>query len=356
MMPYSSSGSTQTECYNGPVTQDRYSRQRLFAPIGPSGQDRISRSHIAVVGCGALGTVGAEMLARAGVGRLSLIDRDFVEESNLQRQSLFKESDAEEQIPKAVAAQRELKLVNKKVTVKATVADLTFENIRELLGLPDLILDATDNFETRFLINDFAVEQQRTWVYGGCVSSHGTAFVFRPGQTPCLQCLFSEPPQRGVVETCDTAGVIAPIVHLVSAFQVAQCLRLLSGSEPCAEILQADIWSGQWRLSPAPAPVPSCRCCQQREFRFLSGEGHDKLTKLCGRNSVQVRPATIQTVDFATLRRRLAETGRVTENQYLMRIDVEGYEISLFPDGRSIVRGTDSPERARAVYAKYIGN
>ncbi len=336
------------------MTARRYSRQTLFNGIGEKGQERIRKARVAVVGCGALGTANAEMLTRAGVGRLDLIDRDFVEESNLQRQTLFCEADVKNASPKAVAASTALRSINSEVDVQGHVTDLIPENIETLCARCDLIIDGTDNFDTRYLINDWAWKRSIPWVYGGCVGSGGVAFAFQPGKTPCLQCLFPEAPAPGSARTCDTAGIIAPTVHVVASYQVTQALKLICGL--VAEgMLQFDIWDDNWHWSRLGAqPDPNCRCCGGHDFRFLHGEG-DRLVRLCGRNAVQVSPATQVAIDFQRLAERIGKTGQANFNEYMMRIDVDGYEIALFPDGRSIIKGTDDPLKARSVYARYIG-
>lgn len=338
------------------VSDPRYSRQVLFAGIGPSGQERLLSSRVAVVGCGALGTVAAEMLTRAGVGRLDLVDRDFVEPSNLQRQTLFRESDARRGVPKAAAAEKALRKINSGVRIHGHVADLTSENIEEICGGADAMVDAVDNFETRYLLNDFAWKFSIPWVYGGCVGSYGVSFAFRPGETPCLRCLFPDPPQPGGQQTCDTAGIIAPAVHVVSAHQVTQVLKLLTGGRPEGRLLRVDVWEGQWGLVSVGEPNPECPCCAGRRFSHLEGGEGERVVKLCGRNAVQVFPGRSAEIDFASLARRLGAAARSDFNEYLMRIDVDGYEIHLFPDGRSIIKGTEDPSKAKSLYARYIGN
>ena len=336
---------------------DRYSRQTLFSPIGQSGQEKIGFSKVVVIGCGALGSVSSEMLTRAGVGHLKLIDRDFVEESNLQRQSLFTEEDAQRGLPKVVALQRALQAINSDVQLEGIVQDLSWENIEQLCQDSHLILDGTDNFETRFLINDFAVKSRIPWVYGACVGSYGVSFAFQPKVTACLQCLFDRTPEAGTVDTCDTVGILAPVVHAVSAYQVTQVMKLLVGQSPAPEILQIDVWKGTWRIIEAgEARNPDCCCCGQHQFRFLEGKEKTRLTRLCGRNAVQVSPRRSLNVDFEKLSRRLEKSAQVDFNEYIMRIRVNGYEIALFADGRSIVRGTEDFAEARAVCAKYIGS
>lgn len=296
------------------------------------------------------------MLTRAGVGRLEIVDRDFVEPSNLQRQSLFTEEDALKAVPKAAAAEEALGAINSEAEIRGHVLDLAFDNIEALCRSVDVIVDATDNFETRYLINDFSVKHSIPWVYGGCVGSCGVAFAFQPGSGPCLQCLFPERPEPGSMDTCDTAGIIAPAVHAVAAFQTTQTLKLLTGAPVEARIFQFDVWECWWRAAKAPGKGdPECRCCGLRQFRFLDGERQDRLVRLCGRNAIQVFPAAASVVDFQRLAARLNGVGRTVVSEYMMRIEVDGYEIALFPDGRSIIKGTDDPSRARAVYARYIG-
>ena len=312
---------------------------------------------VIIVGCGALGTVTAEMLARAGVGRLKIIDRDFVEESNLQRQSLFTEEDARKGLPKAIAAVNALRTINTEVHLEAIVQDVTWENMETLCEESEIIVDGTDNFETRFLINDISVKRRTPWIYGACVGSYGISFAFRPPLTPCLQCLFDQPPEVGSVDTCDTVGILAPVVHAVAAYQVTHALKLMVGESPEPRLLQLDVWNSNWRtIGAAQARNQTCSCCVERQFRFLEGKQRSRLTRLCGRNAVQVSPQRRMQVDFHELSQRLGKSAQVDFNEYIMRIRVNGYEISLFTDGRSIVRGTEDFSEARAVYAKYVGS
>lgn len=335
----------------------RYSRQVLFPAIGEEGQQRISKTQVAIIGCGALGTVSAEILTRAGIGRLKILDRDFIEESNLQRQGLFTEEDARRGLPKAVAAQHALRALNSEVELEGIVEDVTDANIAALCRGTQVIVDGTDNFETRYLINDFSVRESVPWVYGACLGSYGIAFAFQPGKTPCLQCLFAEPPPAGSAETCDTAGILGPVVHAVAGYQSAQVLKLAVGQPPAAELFQVDVWNSRARLLPVEgAQDEACRCCGRREFRFLEGRERARLVRLCGRNAVQVSPRRRARLDFEQISKRLEKTGQVAFNEYMMRIQINGYEIALFPDGRSIIRGTEDFSEARALYAKYIGS
>jgi len=337
--------------------RDRYSRQILFEGIGKQGQKKLGKSSAVLVGCGALGTVTAELLTRAGIGSLKLIDRDFVEESNLQRQSLFTEEDAKQGLPKAAAAQKALQSINSQVEVQGLILDVTWENIGSLCEGHGVIIDGTDNFETRFLINDLSVSLGLPWIYGACVGSYGLAFSFQPNATPCLQCLFEDPPPTGETETCDTVGIISPVVHVISAYQVTQAMKILTDQTPDRSILQVDLWTGLCqRLSVQKARSQSCDCCKNRNFRFLQGQEQTRMTRLCGRNAVQVSPRRRSHPDFQQISSRLGKTAQIERNEYLMRIRVDGFEIALFADGRSIIRGTDDCSKARAVYAKYVGN
>ena len=334
----------------------RYSRQILFPPIGAEGQECLGRSRVVIVGCGALGSVAAEQLVRAGIGSLRLIDRDFVEESNLQRQCLFTEDHARLALPKAVAAESVLGTMNSQVAVDGVVEDLTHRNVDALCADGDLILDGTDNFETRYLLNDYSLRTGRTWVYGACVGSYGTAFAFRPQVTPCLQCLFPQPPAPGSAETCDTSGILAPVVHLVASYQVAQVLKILVGAEPASTMLMVDVWENRMKLvSLEGARVPECSCCGALELRFLEGSERRRSVRLCGRNAVQVQPGEDSRMDLTQVARRLRPSGSVSLNDYMMKLEVNGYELALFRDGRAIVRGTEDEKEARAVYARYIG-
>jgi len=285
-----------------------------------------------------------------------IVDRDSVDLSNLQRQTLFNESHAAEGVPKAVAADRVLSRINSEVRLEERVNDLTPGNIRELCAGSAVIVDGTDNFETRFLINDYSVENNLPWIYGACVGSIGAAFAVVPPKTACLRCLFPTPPEPGTAETCDTAGIISPVVHVVAAYQVTQCLRLLTGQESSTGLLQVDVWQNSWRTVPlGERPDPDCECCGRGCRLFLTRERSAQTTRLCGRNAVQISPANPLGVSFETLSERLSGIGSVEFNSYMMRIRVPGYEIAVFPDGRAIVRGTDDPGQAKSIYARYIG-
>jgi molybdopterin-synthase adenylyltransferase len=335
-------------------TWERYSRQILFAGIGPEGQAALMASHSAIVGCGALGTFHAAALARAGVGRITIIDRDYVEPSNLQRQWLFEECDAAGALPKAVAAERRLARINSGVAVRGVVTDLTASNVSELLGDADLILDGTDNFETRYLINDFAVSRSIPWIYGAAVGSYGLAMPVLPGRSACFRCVYPDPPS-GAQPTCETAGVLNAITALVASLQVADALKILSGHDECvrARITRVDLWEGLLRQTEAPPRDPDCPACGRREFPYLEESRRPPVT-LCGRNAVQIH-APGGKPDLSELRARLAPLGEVRANEFALRFRIDAYEMTVFADGRAIVKGTSDPGLARSFYARYVG-
>ncbi|WP_407653455.1 ThiF family adenylyltransferase [Brevibacillus ruminantium] len=338
----------------------RYSRQILFSPIGEAGQAVLQRKKVAIVGMGALGTVLANHLVRAGVGYLRLIDRDFVEESNLQRQMLYEEEDARQHLPKAVAAMNKLQAINSGVTVEGVVADLGPGNAEALLADADVILDGTDNFHVRYLINDVAVKHQIPWVYGGVVSARGMFAVIRPGVTPCFRCLFPTS-ASGRGETCDTVGVIGPIVHIVASYQATEALKLLVGAEDKLNphLEQLDIWQNdQMQMDISTGRNPSCDVCASRNFHYLGitePEGED-FALLCGRDTVQISPQYPQTVDLEQLAHRLHKIGAVNLNAFLLRFHIDAYTLVFFKDGRVLVQGTDEISVARTLYAKYVGH
>ena len=337
---------------------EKYSRQILFEGIGVDGQKRLQRASAVLVGCGAIGAAAANLLVRAGVGRLRIIDRDFVETSNLQRQTLFDESDARDALPKAVAAERKLRAINSSVSVEGVVGDLSPETAKELLSPDfDLILDGTDNFETRFLLNDFAVKFGRPWIYAAAVASYGVTMAIRPGITPCLACLMDTGANfHGVDDTCDTVGVLGPAVNLIASLEVAEALKLLAGREAAltGHLVSCDVWSGRFQSVPV-ARDPGCRACAKRDFVYLEGEAQPHIT-LCGRDSVQIHERR-RSLDLRVLKTRLAPTiGDVVSNDFLLRFHVAPYEMTVFADGRAIFKGTRDPAVARSLYARYIGS
>jgi molybdopterin/thiamine biosynthesis adenylyltransferase len=354
--------STQPACEGGLaagghsiMNPEKYSRQVLFAPIGTEGQQKLLRSSAVIVGCGALGTAQASALVRAGVGRVRIVDRDFVEESNLQRQMLFDEADAAANLPKAVAAQRRLKLINSDVEVEGVVADAESHNMESLVEGFEIILDGTDNFATRYLLNDTALKLQIPWVYGAVVGSYATTLTIAPGRTPCLACVFPQPPQ-GLHDTCDTVGVIAPAVAWVAAVQVTEALKILLGrfDELHGSLLAFDIWENQFQQV-KPRADAECRACVKRDFVHLRGSGQIHTT-LCGRDAVQISQRESRQLDLAVLKARLEKLGTVRVNEFLLRCRLDPYELTIFPDGRAIIKGTHDPIVARGIYAKYIGS
>jgi adenylyltransferase/sulfurtransferase len=335
--------------------EDRYSRQVLFPGIGPEGQARLAQGRVAIVGCGATGACVSGLLARAGVGWLRIIDRDYVEPSNLQRQSLFDEADAAESLPKAVAAARKIAAFNSEVQVSAEVADLTPENAESLLGQTDLILDATDNFETRYLINDFAVKHGKPWIYAAAVAAYAVTMNIIPGETACLACVFAAPPE-GTVETCDTAGILNSAVNLIGSIQATEAIKFLVGAKDRLRrtLLSFDVWNNDQAEIAAASPRPGCQTCDRREFVHLAGERRPQIT-LCGRNSVQIHERS-RPVDFAEMSMRLGPHGTVKHNAFVLKFWREPYEMTLFPDGRAIIKGTNDTAVARSLYARFVGS
>ncbi|MEO6323322.1 MAG: ThiF family adenylyltransferase [Thermoanaerobaculia bacterium] len=337
----------------------RHSRQTLFEGIGAAGQERIDRANVAIVGCGALGTVAAELLVRAGVSRLTLIDRDVVELSNLQRQSLFTERDAASAREKAVAASEALTQIDSGVEIRALVEDLVPRNAERLLAGHDLIVDATDNFAARFLVNDVAFKLNIPWIYGAAVGAEGTFGLFRPGLTPCFRCLMENLPPAGSTPTCETSGVIGPVTHLVASLQVAEALKLLVGANSMRGIGLVSLWSP---AGPSVRTVlagaerwPACPTCALANYPALAGEGAEFAQSLCGRNSVQLVPESKRSIDLDAVALRLARAGHVTRNAESLTAAFDDTSITLFGDGRAIVTGTLDPERGRALFSRYVG-
>ncbi len=335
--------------------EDRYSRQILFRPVGAEGQRRLGEARVVVVGCGATGSAVAALLARAGIGHLGIIDRDYVEPSNLQRQSLFDEADAAESLPKAVAAQRKLAAFNSEIEVRGEVADLRPENIGTLLSGAHLVLDATDNFETRYLVNDFCVKNRLPWIYAAAVGSYGVTMNILPGETACLSCVFPAAPQ-GTVETCDTSGILNSVVNQVASIEATEALKLLVGARDRMRrtLLSFDAWSNERSEISTAHPRSDCPTCARREFPHLAGEGRPHIT-LCGRNSVQIHERR-RPIDFTEMTARLAPHGMVRHNEFVLKFWREAYEMTLFPDGRAIIKGTTDPAIARSLYARFVGS
>jgi molybdopterin/thiamine biosynthesis adenylyltransferase len=335
-----------------PSDRERYSRQILFAGIGEQGQQQLLDARVAVAGCGALGSFQAGALARAGIGFLRIIDRDYVELSNLQRQWLFDECDVEQGLPKAVAAARKIAGINVGVRLEPAVADLTPSNVEELLEGVDLILDGTDNFETRYLINDFAVDRGVPWVYGAAVGSYGIAMPVIPGKTACLRCIYPDPPS-GVQATCETAGVLGSVTALIASLQVSEAVKILCGVEPARKITTVDVWSGEIRQVAQPGPVAECPACGRREFPYLTGQRRAPVS-LCGQKAVQLHERA-RPLDLRDLAAKLAPLGPVRANEFALRFEAPPYLLTVFPDGRAIIKGTTDVGVARSLYARYIG-
>jgi molybdopterin/thiamine biosynthesis adenylyltransferase len=336
---------------------DRYSRQVLFRGIGREGQQKLAAARVAIVGCGATGSALAALLARAGVGTLRIIDRDYVEPSNLQRQSLFDEKDASESLPKAIAAARKIAAFNSQIVVEPKVDDLIPANIEASLEGMQLILDGTDNFETRYLINDYAVDRSLPWIYSAAVGSYAVTLNVLPGQTACLACIFPDSP-RGMVETCETSGILNSAVNLVASIAATEALKLLVHGPNVPQLrrtlLSFDLWTNEHAEISAASQRPGCRACGQRAFIHLAGEGRPHIT-LCGRNSVQIHERQ-RPIDFVELSRRLVPHGTVRHNDFVLKFWHDPYEMTVFPDGRAIIKGTTDTAVARSLYARYVGS
>jgi molybdopterin/thiamine biosynthesis adenylyltransferase len=334
---------------------ERYSRQVLFRGVGVEGQRKLVSSRITIVGCGATGSALASLLARAGVGTIRIIDRDYIEPSNLQRQSLFDESDAAESLPKAIAAARKIASFNSEIVVEPHVTDLTPANIGALFGETQLILDGTDNFETRYLVNDFAVKNSIPWIYTAAVGSYGVTMNVLPGKTACLACIFSNPPE-GTFETCETAGILNSAVNLAASIAATEAMKFLVGADQWLRrtLLSFDVWRNERAEVAADEPRPGCRTCGEHEFPHLAGEGRPHIT-LCGRNSVQIHERH-RPVDLEEMSERLRPLGTVRHNDFVLKFWHEPYELTLFPDGRAIIKGTTDKTVAKSLYARYVGS
>jgi len=337
----------------------RYARQMRFAPLGEEGQRRLGESAALLCGCGAVGSAIANTLVRAGIGRLRIVDRDFVELGNLHRQSLFDEADAAAKTPKAVAAAEKLRAVNSEVAVEPFVADLGPTNVARFCDGVQIILDGLDNFETRMLVNDAAVKLRIPWVYGGCVGAEGRSMTIMPGETACLRCLMPECPAPGATDTCETAGIVGPAVALVAAIEAAEALKILSGrrDDVSRGLMVVDLWHNEFRRIDLAGlrERADCPTCARGEYPWLSGRAMSRSASLCGRNAVQISRLDAS-VSLDELAERLAEVGRVTRNEFFVQLEVEGYEITVFADARAVVAGTDDIPTARALIAKYIGS
>jgi molybdopterin/thiamine biosynthesis adenylyltransferase len=334
---------------------ERYSRQILFPPIGEAGQEQLAKTRMAIVGCGATGSALASLLSRAGIGYLRLIDRDYVEPSNLQRQVLFDEADAAESLPKAIAAARKIAAFNSEITVEPHAVDLTPDNVEDLLSEVDIILDGTDNFETRYLINDHAVSENLPWIYAAGVASYAVTMTILPGETACLACIFPDSP-RGIVETCDTSGILNSAVNFVASLAATEAMKLAVGARDKLRrtLLSYDVWTNDYASVKTDKPRADCRCCRQRDFVHLAGEGRPHIS-MCGRNSVQIHERQ-RPIDFADMTRRLSPHGTVKHTEFLLKFWHDPYEMTLFPDGRAIIKGTTDTAIAKSLYARYVGS
>ncbi len=339
---------------------ERYSRQMRFGPLGEEGQKRISASRVTICGCGALGTVLANHLARAGVGFIRVVDRDFIELHNLQRQILFDEDDVASNLPKAEAAARKMRKINSQITVEAVVTDIDHTNILSLVSDVDLILDGTDNFETRDLINDAAVKLGKPWIFGGVIGSEGQSMTIIPGKTPCLRCVVETSPPPGMTPTCETAGVLGPAVSTIASFEAIEALKILSGKTDSLnrDLIMVDLWNWSFRQLKVAALLGKvdCPACKHGKFEWLDGTMGSQTTTLCGRNAVQISTRRDEVLNFSELAARLGEIGNVRHNAFMLRFETEGHEFTVFPDGRAIIKGTNDIAKAKSLYAQYLGS
>ena len=355
---------------------NRYHRQTLLPQIGEPGQSKLASAKVLLIGCGALGTVIADQLARAGIGHLKIIDRDVVELTNLQRQVLFDESDARDGTPKSIAAANRLRAINSTVTIDPIVADIHPGNIEDFIAgggspgshspnltqqsvKPDLIFDGTDNAETRYLINDAAVKHSINWIYGAAIATQGRAMPIRPNITPCLRCVFPDPPSPGELPTCDTAGVLAPAAAIVASLQTTLGLKLLLGAETDSRLISLDVWQNEHRTLNTGPKNPACPCCGQKNFEFLNRSIEQSAIQLCGRNAIQIRPPKTASIKLADLALRLAPIGQIHQTDFLLRCQMHqdpSLSLTIFPDGRTIVHGTQDIAQARSLVSRYIGS
>lgn len=337
----------------------RYARQVRYAPLNEEGQRRLLASRVLICGCGALGTVAANTLVRAGVGHVRVVDRDFIELNNLQRQMLFDEDDLRADLPKAVAAATKLRKINSTVEIEPIVADVDYTNIESLAEGVDCIVDGTDNFETRFLINDASLKLGVPWVYGGCLGAEGQTMTIVPGVTACLRCLIPEPPDTGAAPTCDTAGILAAIIGVIASYEAMEAIKILSGNrQDVSRVLTViDMWENRVRQVKLDGLRESSDCPACRgEYPWLTGARRSSSAVLCGRNAVQLTPSAAQRLSLPALADKLAKAGRVSHNAFLLRLAVDDYLLTIFPDGRAIIGGTEDVATARSVYARYIGS
>ncbi|MBT2654670.1 thiazole biosynthesis adenylyltransferase ThiF [Bacillus sp. ISL-18] len=337
---------------------NRYSRQELFPPIGKSGQEKISSKHVLVIGAGALGSACAEALVRSGIGQLTIVDRDYVEWSNLQRQQLYTEEEAKNRLPKVIAAKNRLTAINSSVAIEAVIADASVVELEEWAKQVDLIIDATDNFETRMMINDVSQKLGVPWIYGACVGSYGISYTIIPKKTPCLTCLLETVPLGGL--TCDTAGIISPAVSMVVSYQISEALKILVGDLESLrnKLVSFDLWKNQHSaIKVDKLKKEDCPSCgQHRSYPYLSFENQTKTAVLCGRDSVQIRPALPIARDLEALEKVLVNQGGIVQrNPYLLSFNVDPHRLVVFKDGRVLIHGTKDISEAKALYHRYLG-
>ncbi len=336
----------------------RYERQYILKEIGREGQARLDQSRVAIVGIGALGSVSADLLARAGIGRILLIDRDFLEINNLQRQILYDEKDLKDNLPKVVAAQRKLAQINSEIRIEYQIADLNPGTAVELLKDVDLIVDGTDNFETRFLLNDFSLKYNIPWIYGGAIQTEGMSYVILPGEGPCLRCLFGAAPRPEDAQTCDRVGILAPVAHLIASFQAVEAIKILAGKRADAErkLWKVDLWSRQFKaISVDHLKAKPCDSCRQKDYPYLNRKLETRAVSLCGRNAVQIYREGQNEVDLKRLAEKLAPQGEVQANDYLLKCRIQHFDLTLFANGRAIIKGTEDIGKAKSLYSQYIG-
>lgn len=336
----------------------RYSRQLILKEIGREGQRRLEESRVAVIGLGALGSVSSNLLARGGVGHISLVDRDYLEIENLQRQVLFDENDLAGNLPKAVAAKARLEKINSEIKIEAVVGDLSADTIEEFLGGVDLVIDGTDNFETRFLINDYCLTRKIPWIYGGALRTEGMSYVILPGEGPCLRCLFGEAPSPADIQTCEQVGILSPVAHVIASFQAIEAIKIMAGHQDAVErnLWKMDLWSREFKsISVDHLRNMPCSGCLGEEFPYLQKNAGTRTVALCGRNAVQVLTPAGRKLDLPGLAAKLQGQGEIHFNDYLLRCRAKPYEITVFSNGRAIIKGTEDPAQAKSLYAKYIG-
>jgi adenylyltransferase/sulfurtransferase len=336
----------------------RYARQMIFPGIGEAGQLGLLQARVTIIGVGATGSVLANHLARAGVGFLRLIDRDYIELNNLQRQLLYDEEDIAALLPKAVAAARKLRRINSSITIEDIVGEVTPANIATFVSDADVVMDGTDNFATRYLINDACVKLGKPWVYCGVIAAYGMTMTIQPHRSPCLRCVMGEMPAPGTVPTCDVAGVVGPIVTLLGSIAATEAIKLIVGRGVLnSGMIYADLWEGSFDRFDLGSPRPDCPACGRAEYPFLSAEAGARTTSLCGRDAVQVSVIGARPLDLGAVGDRLQASGvaNIQRNPYLLRADIEGYEFTVFGDGRAIIKGTSDEARASTLYARYIG-